>query len=337
MTNTEYFPHADAVPSGSVDANVADSRRQVGLEKTTASAPLEDNGREAIREENKNHLATYPLSPYSSDAKTNHQEAIESVQPNGSSGWISTSISALFTWPSFGQFFTCPQIAGLLVLGVFIFLGCLYLLHIIAICFARYRLHKKPKCIREDLPGVSIIKPLVGTDENLFFNLESFFKLKYPQYELLYSHIDVKVFIGGEMVGLNPKINNMMPAYNASQYSLVLISDSGIYMRDDALMDMTWIRANLEQIYFGGAHARVYLAGNSMNFVCSTGMSSLIVKSILEDCGGLATFGVYLAEDYFLGVAFAKRGYRSVVSHLPALQNASNSDPNGSEREFVAG
>lgn len=44
---------------------------------------------------------------------------------------------------------------------------------------------------------------------------------KYPQ-------VDARLFVGGIKVGVNPKINNMQPAYLASKYELVLVSDAGI-------------------------------------------------------------------------------------------------------------
>jgi ceramide glucosyltransferase len=82
-------------------------------------------------------------------------------------------------------------------------------------------------------PGVSVIKPLCGVDSALKSNLETFFTMKYPFYELLfcvessndgavevcqnliakYPKVDARLFITGDTkIGLNPKINNMQPA-----------------------------------------------------------------------------------------------------------------------------
>lgn len=88
----------------------------------------------------------------------------------------------------------------------------------------------------------------MGVDPNLIHNLETYFTMIYPVYELLfcienkddpaietvkrliekYPNIDTQLFIGGSNVGVNPKINNMNPGYLAAKYELIMISDSGV-------------------------------------------------------------------------------------------------------------
>ncbi|KAI1280568.1 Ceramide glucosyltransferase [Halotydeus destructor] len=243
-------------------------------------------------------------------------------------------------------------------------------MHIMAIANAKMKLHKKVQAsmsISETpFPGVSVIKPLVGVDPHLFSNLESFFQMNYPKYELLfcihddkdasimvvkrlmekYPTVEARVFIGGCKVGINPKINNMHPGYEAARYELVLISDSGIKMRDDTLLDMvstmredvalvhqmpytcdrTGFPAILEKVYFGTAHARIYLSADLVGVNCPTGMSALMRKKVLDEVGGISAFSQYLAEDFFFAKSFTDRGWKIRISSQPAWQNSATPD-----------
>ena len=46
------------------------------------------------------------------------------------------------------------------------------------------------------------------------------------------------VSAGGKRIGPNPKINNLMPAYESMKYNLFWICDSGIQVHSDTLRDL---------------------------------------------------------------------------------------------------
>lgn len=238
-----------------------------------------------------------------------------------------------------------------------------WIMHIASLIYGKCYLHKQyTDVIVEDLQGITILKPLVGIDPNLFENLETFFNMKYPAYELVfciqdefdasrmivqslmdkYPAVDAKMFLGGKNVGINPKINNMVIGYEAAKYDLIMISDSGIKMREDTLIDMAMhmtnkvglvhqmpyicnrkgFASNLEKVYFGTQHAKIYFLADILQINCATGMSVLMRKSVLEEAGGLREFGQYLAEDFFMAQAFLDRGWRVKCCSQLALQNS---------------
>ncbi|XP_076453101.1 ceramide glucosyltransferase-like [Babylonia areolata] len=250
------------------------------------------------------------------------------------------------------------------VIAVGIFLGSLFdwFIHVLALSFGVRHLYKKVEPQPdEELPGVSIIKPLTGVDPHLKSNIETFFKLNYPKYELLFSvetendpailviksliesypKVDAKLFIGMRIVGANGKINNMVKPYEAAKYDAIVISDSGIKMEESTLTNMVaelssdvalvlqmpfvctrkGFAATYEQVYFGTMQARNCLSANAVGINCSTGMSCLLRRDVLDREGGLAAFGKYLAEDYFIAKAILNQGYKIRLCTTPAMQN----------------
>ncbi|XP_033253122.1 ceramide glucosyltransferase-like [Drosophila miranda] len=240
-----------------------------------------------------------------------------------------------------------------------------WMVHLIAICYGKYKLHKKSCKLPPEsspLPGVSILKPLMGVDPNLQHNLETFFTMDYPVYELLfcvedkddpaiklvegllekYPRIDARLFVGGSDVGVNPKINNIHPGYMAAKFDFVMISDSGIKMKNDTLLDMVQNMSEkhalvhqmpftcdregfatiFEKVFFGTVQSRIYLSADVLGINCHTGMSCLLRKAVIDQLGGLRAFGCYLAEDFFIAKGVTKLGWKMRISNQPALQNS---------------
>ncbi|GFZ42874.1 hypothetical protein JCM24511_00592 [Saitozyma sp. JCM 24511] len=97
-------------------------------------------------------------------------------------------------------------------------------------------------------PGVTIIRPLCGLDNNLYNALESTMRLEYPKYEVIfalqdeddealpvvkmviekYPDVPASISINDARIGVNPKINNLLTPFTEARYDLLWVIDSTI-------------------------------------------------------------------------------------------------------------
>lgn len=105
---------------------------------------------------------------------------------------------------------------------------------------------------------VSILKPLKGVDADLETNLESFFRLDYPAYEVLFGlddprdpalavaravaarhpGIPSRLVVSKRRAGHNPKVNNLVNIMPAARHELILISDSNVRVHPGYLREL---------------------------------------------------------------------------------------------------
>jgi len=141
------------------------------------------------------------------------------------------------------------------ILIVLASLGTLYLLMSTIITIIAYHNSAKKKYNLNIFPSVSILKPLKGIDDNLIENLRSFFKIDYPDYEIIfgvveaedpainvvnklqaeYPYIKTRLVVSDFHVGINPKVNNLYNIYRPASKEFIVISDSNIIVSSDYL------------------------------------------------------------------------------------------------------
>jgi len=206
---------------------------------------------------------------------------------------------------------------------------------------------------------ISVLKPLKGLDDNLFDNLESFCLQDYPQFEIIFCvqdrndparkvaakvqerhpDLDISILVEDCQIGLNPKVNNLLPAYRRAKHPYILISDSNVRVGPDYLRAVIQPMRNpavglvsnpirgvggrsLGAI-FENLHLNSFIMGSVcfldrfLRMPCVVGKSMLMRRIDLEAAGGLFAVRNVLAEDYVLGRTIHSMGLKVVLSEYP--------------------
>ncbi|PFH54819.1 glycosyltransferase family 21 protein [Amanita thiersii Skay4041] len=199
----------------------------------------------------------------------------------------------------------------------------------------RYRLRpRSPLATSGNAPSVSILRPLKGLDNNLYENLESTFTQEYPNYEIFfcvadeddqalpvvreliakYPNVNATVVIGEDVVGVNPKVNNLIRSYRQASHDILWVLDSNVLVDSgtlarsvDALthpsgsstrialvhhvpfafLNEPRLGSRIEEAFLNTNHAKMYIAINTVAVdSCVVGKSNIYRRSDLELVNG---------------------------------------------------
>ncbi len=141
----------------------------------------------------------------------------------------------------------------------FVFFGFagIGLLLVLAQCIALASHLRKASPVPSLRPGISVLKPLCGVDDDLLSNLEVFAGLQYPNYEVLLGVRDVsdpaypvarwaeqlwpqvmRVVVQRGEPGLNPKVNQLITLAAVAKHDILVVNDSNVRVRRNYLTEI---------------------------------------------------------------------------------------------------
>ncbi|HEX4230774.1 MAG TPA: bacteriohopanetetrol glucosamine biosynthesis glycosyltransferase HpnI [Bryobacteraceae bacterium] len=229
----------------------------------------------------------------------------------------------------------------------------------------RYRLRRQPKTFR---PGISVLKPLRGSDPGMYSAFVSQVRQKYPAFEVLFgvSSIDDPAalevrrlqqafpkasirLIAGCSDAANRKVGVLENLSRYAKYPILLVNDGDIKVEPDYLESVVSPLADPRigivtcpyRPYPQSAATTWEALGIATDFIPSTltaplagvrefGLGSTLVfrKCDLEEIGGFKTIGDFLADDYHLARSITGLGKRALLS--PYIVETSLGDANWS-------
>jgi ceramide glucosyltransferase len=222
-------------------------------------------------------------------------------------------------------------------------------------------------------PLVSLLKPVKNIDDGMAANLESFYRIDYPAFEILfavddfqdpcvgllrdfqarYPGIRTTIVATGHPPFENPKVHKLARLESRSRGKLFWATDSNVRVAPDTLRRLVdeHLATDAKVVFspIRGSSSRTFgslMENAGLNFFTSgsiiafwflgrqpilVGKSVLIEREALETLGGFGYFKSYLAEDFLLGEAFVKSGFRVSTNYAWVT----NINQTGTVRSFV--
>jgi len=209
-------------------------------------------------------------------------------------------------------------------------------------------------------PGVTILKPLAGVDEELEANLVSFFELDYEPLQIIfgsdrdddsgmviarrvaqrYPQRDCLILTKLQGTATSPKVVNLEAMLPHARHELVMLSDSNVRIRRDDMkvlvQPMRDARVGLVyqpvvgegEISAGATVENLRLTEFCGNMTisakmfagqdCVMGKGMLCRREALREIDNFAQVRDTAADDYLLGVAIKRAGWRMRLGAVPA-------------------
>jgi ceramide glucosyltransferase len=225
------------------------------------------------------------------------------------------------------------------ILAAAFFLVATTFIHFASIVIAAVRLRRRSTLdLRaENLPPVSLVRPVCGIDNFAADTLGSTFALDHSRCEILFcvasakdavvpvverllkDHpaTDAKLLIGDDRVSNNPKLNNVLKGWRAARHDWIVLADSNVLMPRDYLTRLlaSWrpstglvasppigsqpcgMWAELECAFLNTYQARWQYVADQFGFGFAQGKTMLWRRADLERAGGIEALAREVAED----------------------------------------
>jgi len=213
-------------------------------------------------------------------------------------------------------------------------------IHFASIVIASVRLRRRAPAgplSHQNLPPVSLVRPLCGIDNYAADTLRTTFELDYPRCEILFcvasaedpviplvealmiehAAASAKLLIGDEKLSNNPKLNNVLKGWRAAEHDWIVLADSNVLMPPDYLERLlaSWradtglvasppigsrpqgIWAELECAFLNTYQARWQYNADTFGLGFAQGKTMLWRRADLERAGGIEALAKEVAED----------------------------------------